>query len=161
MASKFNADAFLNQTVEQVLDTKRIPFPEGERDDLVVRDVSINSGTNKSGDNAGKPWVRLKVKVSTTDANVAEEMNLDEGQEPIVYWDEFLDLDDNGQLAVGAGKNVKLGKLRHACGQNTDEAWTIRDLVGAVLGGEISHRLTQEGDPYAVLGQVFNPEDEE
>lgn len=159
--TSFNAAAFLNQTVEAVLDTRRIPMPEGEYDVLQIQDVELNSGTVRSGDNAGKTWVQLKCKMVNPDPNVRAEMSLEDDQDAVVYFQEFLDLDDNGNLDVRPGKNVKLGKLRHAAGQNTDEAWTLLDLKGASVGGIVKHELNKDGDPYAVLASVYNPSEDE
>ena len=44
----------------------------------------------------------------------------------------FLDIDGSGALAFGANKNVKLGKLREALGQNNPgQSWNIQMLAGA------------------------------
>lgn len=155
--AKFNADAFLNQTVEAVLDTKRIPMPEGDHDELRVSKIEVKSGTVKEGDNAGNVWARLTVRLVNLDPNVAEEMKLGADAEPTVRWEEFLDLTAEGGLDVSEGKNIKLGKLRHALGQNSDESWTINDMKGAVCGGRIKHKLNGDGDAYAVISQVYNP----
>lgn len=154
----FNKDAFLQTVVEAKLDTARIPWPEGDCETLIVRDVDIKSGKYEKGDRKGQSWVQLVVKISTTDANVANEMQLSGDQEPICYWQEFLDLDENGNLATGSGKNVKLGKLRAACGQNSDDAWSIVSLKGATLGGTIEHKINGDGDPVHFLKSVWNPE---
>lgn len=163
--SKFNADSFLNQTVEAKLDVRRIPMPEGDHDEMQVADLSITSGTVAKGDNAGKLWVQLKAKLVCTDPNVAAEMKLSGDQQPTVYWQEFIDLDDNGQLDISDGKNIKLGKLRQACGQNNEEEWSMNDLKSAVLGARVKHAFNNDGDPYAVVSAVYNPagdeEDEE
>lgn len=163
--SKFNADSFLNQTVEAKLDVRRIPMPEGDHDEMQVADLAISSGTVAKGDNAGKLWVQLKAKLVCTDPNVAQEMKLSGDQVPTVYWQEFIDLDDNGQLDISDGKNIKLGKLRQACGQNNDDEWSMNDLKSAVLGARVTHAFNNDGDPYAVVKAVYNPaggdEDEE
>jgi hypothetical protein len=43
----------------------------------------------------------------------------------------ILDMDDNGQLAKGTNKNIELGRLRDALGQNDDDTWSIAKLRGA------------------------------
>jgi len=40
----------------------------------------------------------------------------------------FLDLDKNGNLDTGPDRNVKLGQLRAALGQNNDPSWTLARL---------------------------------
>lgn len=156
--SKFNAESFLSQTIEKVLDTKRIPMPEGDHDELMVKDLAITSGTAKA---SGDLWVRLKVKLVNIDPNVKAEMKLGEDGEPTVYWEEFLDVDENGGLDTSDGRNIKLGKLRQACGQNSSEEWSMMDLKGAVTGGRIKHSFNKDGDAYAVVSTVYNPAGDE
>lgn len=157
----FNSNAFLNQTVEAVLDTKRVPFPEGDHDEMQIVNLKINDGVVSKGDNAGKPWVQLEVKMDCLDPNVKEEMKMTGDAMPALYWKEFLDLDANGNLDVSPGKNVKLGKLRQAAGQNSDEAWSPMDLKGATLGARARHEMNKDNEPYAVCSTVYNPEGED
>ena len=156
--AKFNADSFLNQTVEKVLDTKRIPMPEGDHDELVVKDLAVTSGTGKE---SGNLWVRLKAKLVCTDPNIKAEMKLTGDAEPTVYWEEFINIDEDGNLDTSDGQNIKLGKLRQACGQNSSEEWSINDLKGAVLGARIKWAFNGDGDPYAVVSSVYNPAGDE
>lgn len=54
----------------------------------------------------------------------------------------FLDLDEVGMLAVGEGKNVGLGKLREAVGQNDDDTpWTMEMPVGQSFLGLVRQRV--------------------
>ena len=43
----------------------------------------------------------------------------------------FIDMESDGRIALGENRNVKLGKLREALGQNNAGAWAPRMLVGA------------------------------
>jgi hypothetical protein len=159
----FNKDAFLQQTVEQALDTKRIPFPEGPAEDLQIKDISLNSGTVKEGDNAGKTWAQLTVIFLSNDPDVREEMKCVEGQDATVRMQLFLDLTEEGLLDVGPGRNIALGKLRHAAGQNTAEEWSIMDLKGAMIGGaQVKHSMNKDTqDVYAEVTAVFAADEEE
>lgn len=156
--AKFNADSFLQQTVEAKLDTKRIPHPEGDWDEGQIKDLKITDGSSKKD---GSLWVRLQAVIINTDPNVAADMKLTGDQEPTVRWEEFLDLDENGNLDVSEGKNIKLGKLRQACGQNNDEAWSPADLKGASVGFRVKHQFNNDGDPYAICSGVYNPAGDE
>ncbi len=157
---KFNADSFLNQTVEAKLDTKRIPHPEGDWDEGQITDLKIKDGTSKE---SGKTWVRLTATIVNTDPQVKADMKLGEDQVPQVRWEEFIDITEDGTLDVSDGKNIKLGKLRQACGQNSDDEWSLGDLKGATLGFRVKHQFNNDGDPYAVCSGVYNPagDDEE
>lgn len=152
--AKFNAESFLNQTIEAKLDTKRIPMPEGDHDELRVADIQLKSGSKKED---GGIWVMANIKLVNIDPNVAAEMKLGADAEPAIYWREFIDLDENGNIDVSDGKNIKLGKLRQALGQNNDDSWTMLDMKGAVCGGRVKHKFNAEGDAYAELATVYNP----
>lgn len=154
----FNADAFLNQTVEAVMDTFRVPFPAGDHDDLQIKEVKINSGVNTKGQNVGKTWAQIELKLVSTDPNVRDEMKVEGDQDAAVFYREFLDLDDNGNLDVRSGKNIKLGKIRKAVGQNTEEAWSLINLRGAMIGARVKHKLNESGDAYAEVSAVYGEE---
>ncbi len=156
--AKFDANAFLSQTVSKKLDTKRIPCPEDNYDVAQIVKLELNSGSVKEGENAGKPWARLRARIEILDADAKAECKLTGDANPAVYWEEFLSLTEDGQLDVSDGQNIQLGKLRAACGQNNDEEWSIMDLEKATLGAKVKHRLKADGDAYAVCAGVYNPE---
>lgn len=155
--AKFDANAFLTQTVEAKLDTKRIPCPEDSYDEAQITKLEINSGTVKEGENAGKPWARLRARIEILDPNAKAECKLTGDANPAVYWEEFLQLTEDGALDTSDGQNIQLGKLRAACNQNTDEEWSIMDLEKASLGCKVKHRLNNDGDAYAICAGVYNP----
>lgn len=159
----FNKDAFLQQTVAATLDTKRTPFPDGIHEDCQIKDLSIRSGTNKEGENAGKVWAQLTVIYASTDPDVISEMKLSEGQDATVRQQFFLDLTDEGLLDVSPGRNIQLGKVRHAAGQNTDDEWSIMDLKGASVGAiKVKHTINPEtSDTYADVTAVFGADEDD
>lgn len=158
----FNADAFMQQTVEQSMDTARIPFPEGQHEEPQIDDININSGTIGKGERAGRPWAQLVIRYASTDPNVAAEMKLPEDQQAKVTQRIFLDLDENDNLDVSPGRNIELGKLRKAAGQNSDDEWSIAELKGATVGGiTVKHRFNEAGDPYADVVAVFGNDDDD
>lgn len=160
----FNKDAFLQQTIAQALDIKRIPFPEGTHDEgITIKDLSLNSGTVKEGENAGKPWVQLTVIFKSDDPEVRAEMALADEQDATVRRQIFLDLTADGLLDVAPGRNIELGKLRNAAGQNTDEEWALMDLKGAAVGGiQVKHNINKDTqDTYAEVTAVFAEDSDE
>lgn len=159
----FNKDAFLQQTVAQALDTTRLPFPEGPHDDLQIKDLSLNSGTVKEGQNAGKTWAQLTIIYMSTDPDVRAEMKLADEQDATVRQQIFLDLTDEGLLDVAPGRNIGLGKVRHAAGQNNDEEWSIMDLKGATVGGvRVKHTINNDTqDVYAEVTAVYSADEDE
>lgn len=56
----------------------------------------------------------------------------------------WLDVNDSGQIDAGKGKNVGLGQLRAALGQNDEAGWTFARLPGA---GPFLGRVTQRSNP--------------
>jgi len=160
----FNKDAFLQQTVAAALDTKRIPFPDGTHDEgIVIKDLSLNSGTVKDGENAGKTWAQLTIIYKSNDPDVRKEMNVADDQDATVRQQLFLDLTDDGMLDVSPGRNIALGKVRLAAGQNTDEEWTMLDLKGAAVGGiQVKHNINKDTqDVYAEVTSVFAEDSDE
>ena len=56
-----------------------------------------------------------------------------------------LDLDESGRLEVGPNKNVGLGQLRDALGQNAP-GWTPQKLLGAgPFIGKVKHTTSEKG----------------
>lgn len=150
----FNAEAFLNQTVETVTADTTTPHPEGEFEGQIV-DLNFNSGTGKE---SGKTWVRLKVTIKCLDAQVAADMGVEEAK---VYDDFFIDLTEEGGLDCGTNRNIKLGKYRTAAGMNEEgEEFNIGMLNGATVGYKVAHKLNDAGDARAILQSVYEPEEE-
>lgn len=145
--SQFNADAFLQQTVTEKMADKRVPVPEGEHL-CQIRELSFKDGSTQEG----KPWVQLTMKAAVLDPNVAQEMGVDEA---FLYHRIFLDVTEDQQLATGTNKNVELGKLRTAAGQNGDGEWSLGELQGAEVGFVVEHKMNDSGDPSAQVRGFF------
>lgn len=60
-----------------------------------------------------------------------------------VFYDVFLDLTPDGKLDTGRDKNVKIGQLREALGQNSAN-WEFSNLRGA---GPVMVKVSQRSDP--------------
>lgn len=149
----FDVEQFMNSTVEGVLDTKLIPHPVGEFTGQIgpdPKDVAIATGTGKDG----RPWARLTVMISTLDPSGELEKTM--GRKPTARLETLLDLTDSGALDFGKGRNIRLGQLREAVGQNRAGAWTFRNLHNQTL----KYVVTQEPDKqdssiiYARVGKV-------
>lgn len=141
--SAFDPDLFMNTSTTDSNDTNFVPVPTGEFN-AVIDEV-------KPGMAGDKPV--LKVKWLIDDAEVREVT----GQEkPAVTQTVWLDLTAGGGLDMGKGKNVGLGRLREALGQNTPgKPWGPGMLMGQVARVQISHRPGKEaGEIYADIKQV-------
>ena len=123
--STFNADVFLTQETVGANDTKFDPVPENEYigliEKLVVRELKFDDGRKQVV--ADLTW-----KIQAND-DLKAQMNMDEIR---VRQSLFLDREPNGALSTGKNKNVSLGKLRDALGQNDPtRAWFLKMLEGA------------------------------
>jgi hypothetical protein len=119
----FNPDKFLESTTTDASSTSRNPVPEGEYkatvDDLEVRNVETKRGERQI--------LRILWEIHDDEAKAATGLD-----RVIVRQDLWLDLNDRGGLDTGKGKNVSLGRVREALGQNTPgEAWNPGMLKGA------------------------------
>lgn len=125
MTSAFDPETFAAATTEDALDTHYTPCPEGEW--LAVID-SIDPRNPKEG--MFILDVRWAVDVSQFPPTMQEAfsdldtINVKQGV--------FLDYNETNGLANGPNRNVALGRLRDAVGQNVrGQAWSPSRLVGA------------------------------
>lgn len=134
---EFDADAFLNSTVAGApMSTSLTVCPEGTYraqigEGLQVRPVATKTGTRTV---LRLPWQILD------DAVIAELK-----RDPVVVnQDLWLDFDETGQLDSSEGKNVDLGRVREAVGQNTGDAWSPGMLRGQQATVRVGHRSDRD-----------------
>jgi hypothetical protein len=146
----FNPEDFMNQTVDQPLDFERTMVPEGEFKgsvgDFTSEAFETITFTYKRGPNAGQEGAMHKFTcpIIIDDPQVAAKM---QQETPRVYMNCTLDFDDQGKLEFGPNKNIDLGKLRHAVGQNNAGPWSISMLRGAgPFMVKIQHRTGKRKD---------------
>jgi hypothetical protein len=81
----------------------------------------------------------LQVKYLIDDTSVRELTGMEEVLVSQTVW---LDIDENtGLLAAGKNKNIKLGKLREAVGQNDGRPWMPSMLEGQVVKIQVKHSV--------------------
>jgi len=140
----FDEDAFMSSTSEGEMATDFTPVPVGEFS-AVVKKVATRSGSNEKGD-----WAVLDVTWAIDNAEVSEVTGM---ENPSVRQSIFLDISESGGLDLGKGKNIGLGRLREALGQNTGAAWSPSMLEGQVATVMVDHRL-YEGRTFADVKSV-------
>lgn len=147
--SAFDPENFLNQQTEDALDTQIIPVPEGEWE-AQIEDIKPTSGTSQK---SGNPFYILQVTWNILDQKVSETTQRDKNT---VRQSVFLDVKDDGSLDRGKGKNVNLGRLREAVGQNKPgKKWKPADLVGQTATIQVVHKHNEEtGNPIAEVKRV-------
>lgn len=130
--SNFDADAFMQQTVDGPLETEFKMVPAGEYQNVFINDFDSKALQLVEGDSAktGKAYSFLKLDLPfkiTSDPKVMAETGRDEA---IVYKQINLDRDDNGGIARGVNKNIELGRIYEAAGLNTGNT-SLSQLRGA------------------------------
>ena len=116
--STFDPQTFMAQETSGEMETRYTPVPAGDYtatiDDIAVREA---------GDS-----ILLDVTHLIHDSELAEKMGMERLS---VRQGIFLDIEPNGVIALGPNKNVKLGRLREAIGQNKPGSWNFQMLKGA------------------------------
>jgi hypothetical protein len=137
MSGLFNPEAFMNASIEGALDTKVTPCPVGEFHAISMK-VEPKSGEISKGDRIGETWAMLEVTWEIND----EEAKRVTGREIVRSKQAvMLDLTPEGMLDLGKGKNVRLGKLRDALGQNDPSvSWSPTMLLGQSAVVVVGHR---------------------
>lgn len=131
--SSFDADAFMQRTVDQPLETDYKMCPVGEYpatiDDFTSEAIQQFNFDYKQGPRAGQPGVMTKFNCPfvINDPAIAQQL----GRDKVVVEKQItLDLGPDGGLDWGVNKNVELGRLRQAAGQNQPGPWQIGKLKG-------------------------------
>lgn len=141
--SIFDPDSFLDSKVEKDFETRRRDVPDGDYPAHVGKIRISDPISTKNGD---RFQLILSWVVDDESARLATGMD-----EPTVPQKIWLDLDENGNLESGANKNIQLGRVRAAVGQNkAGKAWSPRSLEGAGALVHVGSRTVnedKEGNP--------------
>lgn len=122
----FDASSFLQETVDQPMETDRRMVPAADYQAMIgdfdEKAVQRYDFTYKQGPKAGQPgsMTKLNLPFVITDPKATQAIGFDSAT---VYWDIILDVDANGKLEFGPNKNIDLGKVREAVGQNAPGPW--------------------------------------
>ena len=151
MDSTFDPTTFLSQQTTEQMDTQFPLIPANEYPAVINK---IDARQQPSTKDPSVTWTILDVTYLIDDANVKEVTGL---PEPTIRQSIFLDINEQGQLDSGVGKNVNLGRLREALGLNKPgEAFSFDQLVGQACIVSVKHNPDKE-DPsrvYANVGKV-------
>lgn len=145
--STFNLEAFSQTPINQAFDTKYVPHPQGEYL-MVIKGPFMDEKATKLR-TTEKGQVILDVVYETDGTQLTpdgkplkDELGMDTGT---VRQSIFLDIEPAGGLSAARGKNVKLGKLREALGQNDpSKPWSFTNLIGGVVKGTIKHDMVKD-----------------
>lgn len=146
----FDPDTFMQQNIDQPLETEVKLVPEGEYQAMIA-DFDSKAFEQiefkyKKGDRAGDPGTMTKFNCPfvITDSRLQEAIGRDQ---TTVTKQMILDLDTSGSLDFGINKNVALGQIRAAVGQNVAGPWSIGQLRGTgPVVVRVDHRSGKRDD---------------
>lgn len=138
----FNPELFLQTTISEANSTELILIPEG--DYLAVSEPitveSFRSFDIKRGERAGQKGRSLDIKWNINDDSGQLKEYL--GRAPSARQGIMLDTRPDGTLEMGKGKNVGLGRVREAVGQNANgQPWSFSMLGGVMAKIKVKHRV--------------------
>lgn len=124
--SVFDPDQFMQESVEGANDTVYPTLPAGEYTGM-ISEVKVRQ--TQSDKRPGEFFYPADITWDLMDVpqKVLDEMGRDKFS---VRQSVFLDINDSGQLDLGKGKNIQLGRLREALSLNTP-GFSIGKLKGA------------------------------
>ena len=126
MSSVFDPDAFAQTSVDGAMDDHLTPCPWGDRKGQVDKFVTRQFVSEKDG----KTYTVMDVFWHILDEESKTITGMDK---PLCRQSIFLDWTPEGGLDNSKGKNVQLGALRTAVGQNsTGKKWHPNKLNGAI-----------------------------
>jgi hypothetical protein len=115
----FDADAFMQTTVDDAMSTQLQGVPEGEYT-VVIGDFdstafkTVTTTVKATGGQLDRPVLEVPFVIQD------EALKLKLGREQITHRETYwLDFGPDGKLDTGPDKNVRLGQLRSALGQNS------------------------------------------
>lgn len=145
---QFDEEAFLHEVQGEVFETEYSPVPEGEFTMQVKQGTSkVISGTGKDGN----PYKMYTARAVIDSAEARAATNLEAPTARIRF---FLDLSESGSLASGKNKNVTLGRLLKATG-NDKQGWSYAAIEGVPFTGQVVHKADKQ-DATRVFAEVIN-----
>jgi hypothetical protein len=147
----FNPENLLDLSADAPMSTREALLPEGDYEGS-IESVKGRQTTSEKGT---YNWLDFQVKVDgghlTTSGQTVSEIT---GRpSTLLRYSMSIDLNDAGGLSAEQGKNVQLGRLREAVGQNAKGPWTPRNLIGARARFALKHRF-DKNDPSIVYQEI-------
>lgn len=132
----FDPQLFAQTAIKAQLDTQIIPCPVGDYR-FIISKIDFRQAGRKDNPNDKLTFLDLTCDLDISlYPEVVEETKRDKIS---IRYSIILDLNEAGMLDVGPGRNVGLGRLREAVGQNTDDEWSFNQLLGQPLVGKVVH----------------------
>ncbi len=142
-ATTFDPDLFMHSEVSSPNEVHYTPLPEAEYEDAYVDTVA---NPRKAGES-----VVMDVFFEIKNEDVRAALDREKVTSKLSVW---LDFDEYGGLAFGENKNVTLGRLREALGQNTGEPWSPSMMIGCGPCKVLVVHKTDKEDPTIKRDQI-------
>lgn len=149
----FDPVALMSQNVAANA-TRRDPLPIGETLAQILEITFADGVSNKAG-KPPTPWTRLDAKLEITDPEYCAQVP-GNPEKVVTSLGVMIDM-DNGNIAVGPNKNIRLGRLREATGSNGKP---LSSMVGQYIRIAIGHKphYKDDGNPDGEFYGVVNDE---
>jgi|SRR5215469_3791133 len=136
----FDPEEFMQTSIKGATDTHYVPIPEGDYT-AIVDSVLPPKVTDE-----GRVFMHVVWNIDSD--NLRKSLERDKVMTRQTLW---LDIDESGHLDDGKGKNVPLGRLREALGQNNPEIeWKPPMMIGRPARIKVTQRKDKES------GEIFN-----
>jgi hypothetical protein len=124
--STFDPSSLLDSEYEDNLRTRLVPVPEGVYQAHIKGVPAVRSGVKD-----GNRWCTADFLFVLDDEQVKKDTQL---QEPTVRYSMFLDMDPSSTRLLtetdNPNANIKLGRLKEACGIKPGRKWSLRHFDG-------------------------------
>ena len=151
----FNESDFLSGAVTGSLDTVRPKVPKGQYRGI-IKELKTRQNAGQKDPSKMYTSIDLMVELQLS-PEAQQEMNTDQANITRRYGF-LIDLTPDGKgLDMGKGKNVDLGRVREALGQNDPaKPWKPLDLVGQIALWKVDHRPNKDkpGEVYDEIVEV-------
>lgn len=147
----FDPTTFMSQNFDTPMATKLEICPAGDFR-FIVDDFDVEK-VFRTIDGKNGPFTVWEIPCVLQDEAVKAKLGRDK---VIVRYKGYLDFNDDGTLAFGPNKNVKIGQLREALGQNAG-SWNFGMLRGAgPFMGRVVHvpNDKDKDNPYVEISRV-------
>ena len=144
----FDSQSFLNTETTGAMSTE---YPVIDEGDYTVQIDKLDAKQVVSSKN-GETYHFLDITYIVDDEAARAKTGM---AQPRARQSIILDLTDDGRLDKTEGKNVALGRVRDAVGQNDpSRPWSFQMLIGQTCRGSIKHRVADDGRIFAEVKAV-------
>lgn len=145
MNNDIDINEFINDAQDDVPSADFIATPEGEYP------MYVKPGSTKivQGESDKGKWAMYTATAVVDDQAAREATNMENPTAKVRF---FLDVNDSGALVKGTNRNVTLGKLLKATGQDRP-GWSYAGIEGVNFRGKVKH-IADKKDATRIAAEV-------